>query len=118
MQAWLPERALVGSMAPLSLQSPIGDASDELSGSIAIDDFCEQRTLTAVQLFGHAIDEVFDDWYVYRGWCALAGPASQQTILPIQIDRSLRRLHTQCDEGPLGPMARIIEAEHLARMLE
>ena len=64
------------------------------------------------------IDEVLDDRDVHRGRCAGAVPAPQQAVVPVQLDRGVGRLHAQHDDGPLGPVARVVEAEHLGRVFD
>ena len=72
----------------------------------------------AVQLPCHSIDELLDDRDMNRGRCAGALPASQQAVVPVQLDRGVGRLHAQRDKGPLGPVARVIEAEHLVGVFD
>ena len=118
MKARLTERALIRIDRAVFAAVSDRDPADEVGGGIAVDDLSQQRPLPAVQLPCHPIDELLDDWDMHRGRCARALSASQQAIVPVQLDRSVSRLHAQRDEGPLGPVARVIEAEHFVRVLE
>ena len=42
----------------------------------------------------------------------------RQAVVPVQLDRRVGRLHAQHDGRPLGPVARVGEAEHLGRVFD
>src|ERR671934_1092094 len=39
-------------------------------------------------------------------------------VVPVQLDRGVGRLRAEHDHRPLGPVARVVEAEHLGRVLD
>ena len=44
--------------------------------------------------------------------------APQQAVLPVQLDRGVGGLHAQHDGCPLGPVARVFDAEHVGRVFD
>ena len=59
-----------------------------------------------------------DDRDVHRGRRAGAGLAVQQAVVPVQLDGGVGGLRAQHDDGPLGPVACVVESQDPARVLD